>query len=147
MTVAQRITDTWPRTEASLIADTVTGYAAAKTRAINDALALVYGAMPRLDPEPLVVEMQIADTALLLLLSLARDWYADPANSQKSKSVTMDGGVQGSATFHDPLAMLDALEVELKRRIAERRGEVVGIVTPVTTLRSRSFFTLAQVTR
>lgn len=128
MTVAGRVTSIWPETEALLLAKTALGYAGAKTRAISDSIDQLWrtyapGVVPpsTVDGAGLVLEQQVADLTVLLLLPLARDYYAQQV---RPRGMDVAGGVGGSVDDYDKLKAMDALRHELAERLNIRARDV-----------------------
>lgn len=128
MTVAGRVTSIWPETEALLLAKTALGYAGAKTQAIADSIAQLWRTYapgvvppPTVDGTDLVLEQQVADLTVMLLLPLARDYYAQQV---RPRGMDTSGSVGYSVEDYDKIKAMDALRHELGLRISSRARDV-----------------------
>lgn len=122
--IAQRITNSWPSTEALLIAEDDIDYPAAKAAAIASAKRKAYGTATvpaEHDLEDLVAEW-IADTATISLIPIGKEYYA--LNRYRSKNNQAGENV----SHFDYLGLLDDLKKELERECAERWPKVEDLI-------------------
>jgi hypothetical protein len=156
MTVAARITALWPDTEAALLASTTAGYAAARARAMDDGVALLYGTyapganVPTIAdiesaPSLALLEQHLAELAVLQLVPMARDHYAKEA---RRRSLELADGVSGTVEGYDRFKALDDLQAALRASLAGRSALVASLVRasmePPATRAVPPLFTLAQ---
>lgn len=114
--ISQRITNSWPRTEALLAEDTNIDYPAAKAAAIASAKRKAYGTatVPADADIPDLVGEWIADTATIALIPVGKEHYA--LTRYRSKNNQAGENISN----YDPLRLLDDLKKELERECAER---------------------------
>lgn len=124
ISISQRITNNWPSTEAKLTGDTGIDYATAKTDAINDAKREAYGTAtpPSEGDMEEIVAAWIGDKATIMLIPLAKDWYA--INWYQRQDNTRGDTVQR----YDIMAVLDGLRSELQRDCDANWPEVQELV-------------------
>jgi len=122
--IAQRITDTYPRTEGLMIADSDIDYPAAKFNAIASAKRAAYGttAAPAEASIPDLVAEWIADKATTFLIPIAKEMYALTRNRSKSNRAG------DNISNYDLIAMLDGLKAELDADCASRWPVVEDLV-------------------
>jgi hypothetical protein len=122
--ISQRITNTWPRTEAELTAETDIDYAQAKLDAIAEAKRKAYGrtTVPSESDIPDVVGEWIADQATIRLVPVAKEHYS--LERFQSKSTNRGENVQ----HYDLMRMLDNLRDELEAECAEKWSLVEDLV-------------------
>jgi hypothetical protein len=131
-----------------LLADPATDYANVKTRAIQRAIALVYSVNPTISPLPdeatidagsIHVQEQVAETALLELIKVARDYYMQTTMSV-SESYTPGGS--STVSSYNKVDALDTLREELEESLKVRLSLVIKeIGLPPKTYRGPTFFT------
>lgn len=122
--ISQRITNTWPRTEAELQAETSIDYATAKADAIAEAKRKAYGrtTVPSESDIPDIVGEWIADQATIRLIPVAKEHYS--LERFQSKSTTRGENVQ----HYDLIRMLDGLRDELHAECAEKWSLVEDLI-------------------
>lgn len=122
--IGQRITNTFPATEANLRADADIDYQQAKQDAVAEAKRKAYGraAVPAEADIPDVVGEWIADQATIRLIPLAKEHYS----LKRARSRSNEQGE--NETWYDLLGMLDALKAELERECAERWPLVEDVI-------------------
>jgi hypothetical protein len=113
--ISALVTANWPTTEALLEADSDINYAVRKADVIARAKRSLYvgKSVPSSEDDiPEEAGYWIADKATVLLIRLARSWYAE--NSQLAEN--KDGA---NIEWHDRIAMLDGLKAELEAELRE----------------------------
>jgi hypothetical protein len=139
MTVSERVTQHWPRTEELVRKDFAATYAAAKSTAIADAIETLWRRVaPGADlPTPAevdglsgLVQQHLADMATLHLIPLARDIYMD---GKLSEAVAVDNqGGSASESRYDKVRALDQLAERLQSAIAGRAALIADLIAPPT---------------
>jgi len=122
--ISERVTNNWPLTEAKLAADADVGYADLKKAAIDDAKREVYGTstVPSESDIPDIVAAWIGDKATIMLIPVAKEWYA--INYYRSQSNDRGDNVDR----YDIMRVLDGLKTELQRDCDENWSEVQELV-------------------
>jgi len=122
--IAAEITRNWPETEAKLLAQEAVDYVAQKAAAVRRAKHEAYGTNTIPDDEadiPNTVGYWIADRATVLLIPLAKQYYAIHERLSDAKE-------GASLNYYNKIQLLDGLRQELETACAEKWEDVQSLV-------------------